>query len=70
MTHTFLKNNLFSTFKTTINFVLFCGFLSGAGVKQISSTFWAATHSPLLAEQATIPHMKEDSQSFHINPIA
>ena len=50
--------------------MLFCGFLSGPGLNQVTSTFWSVTQSLHGGEQATIPHMEEDSQSFHMIPNA
>ena len=50
--------------------MLFCGFLSGAGVYQWSSTFWDGTQSLVEGDHATIPHLKEDSHSFHMTPNA
>ena len=35
---------------------------------QVTSTFWAATHSLPKAELATMPTMKEELQSFHMTP--
>ena len=46
--------------------MLFWGFLSGSGLNQVTSTFWSVTQSLHGGEQATIPHMEEDSQSFHM----
>ena len=37
---------------------------------QVTSTFWAATQPLPRAERATIPHMKEEMQGFHMNPIS
>ena len=48
--------------------MLFCGFLSGAGVKQYTSTFWTTTQQPDMIQQATLPHLKEGSQGFHLSP--
>ena len=48
--------------------MLFCGFLSGAGVYQWSSTFWDGTQSLLGGEQDMIPHLKKGSQGFNMNP--
>ena len=50
--------------------MLFCGFLSGPGLNQVTSTFWSVTQSLHGGEHATIPHMEEDSQSFHMIPNA
>ena len=50
--------------------MLFCGFLSGSGLNHVTSTFLDGTQPLLGADQATIPHMKEDSESFHMTPIA
>ena len=50
--------------------MLFCGFLSGPGLNQVTSTFWSVTQSLLGGEQATIPHLKEDSQGFRVTPIS
>ena len=35
---------------------------------QVSSTFLAITLQLLIADRATIPHMKEDIQDFHMTP--
>ena len=45
-------------------------FWSCAGLMQVNSTFWAATHPLPRAERATIPHMKEEMQGFHMNQIS
>ena len=37
---------------------------------QVNSTFWAATQPLPRAERATIPHMKEEMQGFHMNQIS
>ena len=37
---------------------------------QVTSTFWAATQPLPRAERATIPHMKEEMQGFHMNQIS
>ena len=37
---------------------------------QVTSTFWAATQQLPRGERATIPHMKEEMQGFHMNPIS
>ena len=37
---------------------------------QVTSTFWAATQPLPRAERATIPHMKEEMEGFHMNPIS
>ena len=37
---------------------------------QVTSTFWAATQPLPRAERATIPHMKEKMQGFHMNQIS
>ena len=50
--------------------MLFCGFLSGAGLMQVISTFWATTQPLPRAEIPTIPQMKEKIQGFHMTPIA
>ena len=50
--------------------MLFCGFLSGAGLNQVISKFWDGTQSFLGGEQAAIPHLKEHIQGFHMNPNA
>ena len=44
--------------------------LSDSGLNHVTSTFWDGAQPLLGADQATIPHMKEDSQSFHMTPIA
>ena len=49
--------------------MLFCCFLSGAGLNQVTSTFWDGTQSLLGGEQATILHLKEDSQGFKMIPF-
>ena len=36
----------------------------------MTSTFWAATQPLPRAKRATIPHMKEEMQDFHMNPMA
>ena len=48
--------------------MLFCGFLSVAGLNQVTSTFWDDTKSLLGGEQAIIPHLKEEIQDFHMAP--
>ena len=48
--------------------MLFCGFLGGAGLNQVTSTFWEDTQSIPGGEQGTIPYLKEGSQGFHVNP--
>ena len=48
--------------------MLFCGFLSWAGLIQGTSIFWTVTHSLFLAQQATLPHIEEDIHSFHMTP--
>ena len=45
-------------------------FLSGSGLNHVTSTFWDGAQPLLGADQATIPHMKEDSQIFHLTPVA
>ena len=50
--------------------MLFCGFLSDSGLNHVTSTFWDGAQPLLGADQATIPHMKEDNQSFHMTPNA
>ena len=50
--------------------MLFCDFLSGAGLMQGTSTFWVVTQPLLRAERATIPNLKEERQGFHMSPIA
>ena len=37
---------------------------------QVTSTFWAATQQLPRGERDTIPHMKEEMQGFHMNPIS
>ena len=70
MAHIFLKYNLFDTYKTTLNFVLFCDFLSGAGLMQGTSTFWVVTQPLPRAERATIPNLKEERRGFYMSPNA
>ena len=41
-------------------------FLSRAGLIQVSSTIWAVTLSLLIADRATIPHLKGDNEGFHM----
>ena len=48
--------------------MLFCGSLGGAGLNQVTSTFWDGTKSFLGDEQATIPHLKDWIQGFHMHP--
>ena len=48
--------------------MLFCGFLSGAGLNQVASTVWDGTKSFPGGEQSSIPHLKEEIQGFHMNP--
>ena len=43
-------------------------FFSMACLNQRASTFCSVTQSLLGAHQATMPHMKEDAQSFNMNP--
>ena len=38
-------------------------------VYQHSFTFWSVTLQPLGADKAAIPHLKEDSNTFHTTPI-
>ena len=38
-----------------------------AHLNQVTSTFWDGTQSFLGGEQATIPHLKEETQGFHMN---
>ena len=47
--------------------MLFCGFLSGAGLLQVTSTFWDGTQSFLGGQQAATPHLKEDVHGFHMS---
>ena len=47
--------------------MLFFGFLSGAGLNQVTSTFWNQSQSFLGGQQAAIPHLKEDIQGFHMS---
>ena len=49
--------------------MLFCGFLSAAGLYQVTSTFWDGTQSLPGGEQAAIPHLKGHIQSFHLTPL-
>ena len=44
--------------------------MSCAHLNQVSSTFWAATYPLLIADRATIPHLKRNNQGFHMIPIA
>ena len=46
----------------------YCFALSCSGVDQHASSFWIVSQSPLGGEQATIPHLKERSQGFHLSP--
>ena len=46
----------------------FSVFLNFGGLMQMTSTFWAATHSLPIAELAIIPTMKEEIQGFHTTP--
>ena len=48
--------------------MVICGSLSGAGLNQVSSTFLDGTQSLLGGEQPIIPHLKEETQGFHMNP--
>ena len=48
--------------------MLFFGFLSGAGLNQVTSTFWPTPQSFATVQQAIIPNLKEGIQGFHINP--
>ena len=66
----FLEMKLFTTFKATLNFMLFCGSLCCAGLMEVTSTYWVATKPLHTAERATIPLMKEEMQGFYINPNA
>ena len=45
-------------------------FWSCASLMQVTSIFWAAAQPLPRAERATIPHMKEEMQGFHMSPIA
>ena len=45
-------------------------FLSKASLNTQQSTFLIATNPFLVREKATVPHMKEDDITFHMNPIA
>ena len=40
--------------------------MSRAGLIQVSSTIWAVTLSLLIADRATIPHLKGDNEGFHM----
>ena len=44
----------------------YCFARSCSGVDQHASSFWIVSQSPLGGEQATIPHLKEGSLSFHV----
>ena len=46
----------------------FSGFLNFGGFIKVTSTFWAATHSLLRAQQAIVPSIKEEIQGFHMTP--
>ena len=48
--------------------MLFFGFLSGAGLNQVASTFRDGTQSFPGGDQSSIPHLKEEIQGFHMNP--
>ena len=37
---------------------------------QVSTTFWAVTHSPPGGERATLPHFNQDIQGFLMTLIA
>ena len=49
--------------------MLIFGFLSCAGLNQVTSTFWNRSQSFTGGDQAAIPHLKEHIQSFHMSPI-
>ena len=48
--------------------MLFCGFLSGAGLNQVASTFLDVTQSLFGGGHAIVPHLEEEIQGFHMNP--
>ena len=50
--------------------MLFYGYLSWAGLTQVISIFWDGTHLFPGGDEATIPHLKEGIQGFHMTPIA
>ena len=50
--------------------MFFGGSLGGAGLNQVTSTFWNRTMSFLKGEQVAIPHLKEQIQGFHVTPNA
>ena len=59
-----------SCFLTTQGLFCFCSaHWCSPGVCIPPSSFWSVTQSFLWAHQATIPHMKEDSNTFHMTPI-
>ena len=47
--------------------MLFFGFLSGAGLNQVTSTFWPTPQPFAKVQQPIIPHLKEGIQGFDIN---
>ena len=46
------------------------GFLSGAHLNEVASTFLDITQSISGECQATIPHLKEEIQGFHMNSFS
>ena len=48
--------------------MLFCGFLSGAGLRQVTSTVWPAPLSFVKVDLAIIPHLIEGIQGLHMSP--
>ena len=44
-------------------------FLCKASLNKQPSTFLIATYPFFVGKQATVPHMKEDDKTFHMNPI-
>ena len=67
LTHIFKKYNRFSYIQTRSNFVLFSCSLSRASLNQVTFTFWDGTQSFPGGQKATIPHIKEEIQGYHMN---
>ena len=47
----------------------YCSFPEKASLNKQPSTFLIAIYPFLVREQATVPHMKEEDKTFHMNPI-
>ena len=40
-----------------------------AYIEKLGLTFWVVKQPLVRADKATIPHLKENSQTFHMTPI-